>query len=70
MIIELTGSYSEIIYKPLPQDDPIRRKPDISLAKERLNWGPKVTMEEGLGQVVAYFRPLAEIHAPPAQVPC
>ena len=42
LIIELTGSKSKIIYLPLPQDDPLQRKPDIALAKERLDWEPKV----------------------------
>jgi len=70
LIIEITNSCSEIIYKQLPQDDPVRRKPDISLALEKLNWRPAVTLEEGLPKVVEYFRPLAEIHAPPTKVPC
>ena len=47
MIIQLTKSRSEIVFKPLPQGDPCRRRPDISLAKEQLNWEPTVTLEEG-----------------------
>jgi len=54
-IIELTGSKSEIVYKPLPQDDPVKRKPDISLAKEKLNWEPKVALDEGLKKTIEYF---------------
>jgi len=69
LIVEITGSGSDIIYKSLPQDDPVRRKPNITLAREKLDWQPTVTLEEGLPKVVEYFRPLAEIHAPPTKVP-
>jgi UDP-glucuronate decarboxylase len=56
MIIRLTNSKSEIKYMPMPQDDPIQRKPDISLAKEKLNnWQPKVELEEGLVKTISYF---------------
>lgn len=54
-IIELTGSRSEIVYKPLPADDPRQRQPDITLARERLGWEPKVTLREGLQPTIAYF---------------
>lgn len=55
-IISLTGSRSKITYLPLPEDDPIQRKPDISLAKEKLNgWEPKIQLEEGLIKTIAYF---------------
>ncbi|WP_339736744.1 UDP-glucuronic acid decarboxylase family protein [uncultured Sunxiuqinia sp.] len=55
-IISLTGSRSKITYLPLPEDDPIQRKPDISLAKEKLNgWEPKIQLEEGLVKTIAYF---------------
>ncbi|MCP4712934.1 MAG: SDR family oxidoreductase [Planctomycetes bacterium] len=70
LIVEITDSSSEIIFKPLPQDDPVRRKPNIKLAQDKLKWRPTITLEEGLPKVVEYFRPLAEIHAPPTQVPC
>lgn len=55
-IIELTGSKSEIVFKELPKDDPIKRKPDISLARERLGWEPKVELEEGLKETINYFK--------------
>ena len=55
-VIELTGSSSKIIYEPLPQDDPMQRQPDISLAKEKLNWEPKVKLEEGLKKTIDYFK--------------
>lgn len=57
-VIELTDSSSDIVYLPLPSDDPLKRKPDISLAKEKLGWEPKVPLEDGLAKTVAYFRSL------------
>ena len=56
IIIKLTGSKSKISYKNLPQDDPSRRKPDITLAKNKLNWNPKTSLEEGLIHTIKYFR--------------
>lgn len=55
-ILRLTGSKSKIIYKPLPQDDPKQRKPDITKAKELLGWSPKVSRREGLEKTLAYFK--------------
>ncbi len=55
IIIELTGSKSKIVYKPLPQDDPKQRRPDISLAKEKLNWEPKIELRIGLQKTIDYF---------------
>jgi UDP-glucuronate decarboxylase len=54
-VIRLTGSRSQLSFQPLPQDDPKQRKPDISLARARLDWEPKVQLEEGIGQTIAYF---------------
>jgi len=54
-IIEMTNSKSNIVYNSLPQDDPLQRKPDISLAKEKLKWQPNVKLEEGLVKTVEYF---------------
>ena len=54
-IIEMTNSKSEIILKPLPLDDPIRRKPDISLAKETLKWSPNISRQSGLEKTIEYF---------------
>lgn len=56
LIIKLTGSKSTIVYKPSPEDDPKQRKPDIRLAKKELGWEPKVSVEEGLGKTIEYFR--------------
>ncbi|HZS48520.1 MAG TPA: UDP-glucuronic acid decarboxylase family protein [Blastocatellia bacterium] len=56
MVLEMTGGNSSIVYKPLPSDDPRRRKPDISLAKEKLGWEPKVPLEEGLSSTIDYFK--------------
>jgi UDP-glucuronate decarboxylase len=54
-VIELTGSRSSIVAKPLPSDDPLQRKPDISLAKAKLGWTPKIQLDEGLRSTIAYF---------------
>lgn len=54
-IIQQTGSNSEVILKPLPSDDPQQRQPDISLAKEILDWEPVIELEEGLSKTIAYF---------------
>ena len=54
-IIEMTNSTSQITFKPLPKDDPTKRKPDISLAKEKLDWQPKVDFEEGIRNTIEYF---------------
>ena len=55
-IISLTQSASKLCYKPLPQDDPKQRRPDISFAKSALDWQPKVSLEDGLKTTIAYFR--------------
>jgi len=55
-IIALTGSKSRIVYKPLPQDDPKKRRPDIALAREKLDWQPEVKLEDGLKKTIEYFR--------------
>jgi UDP-glucuronate decarboxylase len=55
-IIELTGAKSKIVFLPLPQDDPFQRKPDIELAKKKLKWKPKISLEDGLKRTVKYFR--------------
>ncbi len=55
-IIELTKSKSKIVYKPLPQDDPKVRRPDISKARKLLKWEPKISLEEGLKKTIAWFK--------------
>ena len=57
-IINLTGSSSRIEYLPLPMDDPKRRRPDISLAREKLEWSPVIDMDEGLKRTIDYFKEL------------
>jgi len=52
----MTGSRSKITYKPLPQDDPMQRRPDISLAREVLGWEPVIQLEEGLVKTIDYFK--------------
>ena len=59
-VIEATNSKSEIIFEPLPEDDPKQRRPDISLAKEKLDWEPRVPLEEGLKKTVEYFADLLQ----------
>jgi dTDP-glucose 4,6-dehydratase len=57
-IRKLTGARSEIVFRPLPEDDPRQRRPDISKAKRLLGWEPTVGLEEGLGDTIAYFQRL------------
>jgi UDP-glucuronate decarboxylase len=57
-VVAMTGSKSRVIYQPLPQDDPTRRRPDIGLAREKLGWEPRITLEEGLQPTIEYFREL------------
>ena len=54
-IVKMTNSYSKIVYMPLPQDDPVQRKPDISLAEKELAWKPNVDLESGLKSTIMYF---------------
>jgi UDP-glucuronate decarboxylase len=56
MLIGMTGSCSRIIFRELPQDDPTQRRPDITLAREKLGWEPLVSLAEGLKRTIAYFR--------------
>ena len=58
LILEFTGSKSKIVYKPLPSDDPTKRQPNITLAKTKLNWEPKVDIKDGLRHTVEYFKAL------------
>jgi len=55
-VLELTGSRSKIKFNPLPSDDPVRRCPEITLAREKLGWQPKVGLDEGLQKTIAYFQ--------------
>ena len=54
-IVDMTGSSSKLVYKPLPSDDPRQRQPDITLAKKTLGWEPKIKLEEGLVKTIAWF---------------
>jgi UDP-glucuronate decarboxylase len=56
LVIELTGSKSKLVERPLPVDDPTRRQPDITLAKKHLDWQPKVKLREGLAKTIAWFK--------------
>jgi nucleoside-diphosphate-sugar epimerase len=55
-VIALTGSSSDIIHRPLPTDDPTRRRPDITKARRLLEWEPEVSLDDGLTRTLAYFR--------------
>ena len=56
LVVELTGSDSKLVYRPLPADDPTRRCPDISLAKEKLGWEPAIPLREGLTKTIEWFK--------------
>jgi UDP-glucuronate decarboxylase len=55
-VIELTGSTSKLVFRPLPEDDPLQRRPNIDLARSKLGWEPKIQLQEGLKRTIAYFR--------------
>jgi len=56
LVLDQTGSKSKLVYRPLPADDPTKRKPDITLAKQKLGWEPKVPLAEGLKRTIAWFK--------------
>ena len=58
MTLEMVGSASKLVHRPLPADDPRQRQPDISLAREVLGWRPRVELEEGLARTIEHFREL------------
>ncbi len=55
-VLKMTGSKSKLVYEPLPEDDPVKRQPDISLAKSELGWQPKIDLEDGLKKTIEYFK--------------
>jgi dTDP-glucose 4,6-dehydratase len=55
LVLELTGSASEVVHEPLPVDDPTQRRPDLTVARAELGWGPEVELREGLGRTADYF---------------
>ncbi len=59
-VIDMTGSSSELIYKPLPQNDPVQRNPDISQAGELIDWRPTINLEQGLEKTIGYFKQLLQ----------
>jgi UDP-glucuronate decarboxylase len=60
-VLRLTGSSAKLTFKPLPVDDPQQRQPNIGLAKEKLTWEPKVNLEDGLKETIAYFKKLLDV---------
>ncbi len=69
VVIEITGSRSQLVFQPLPADDPKQRQPNIALAKEALNWQPSVPLREGLQSTIAYFDRLLSAHSNERIVP-
>lgn len=61
-VVELVGSSSSIVFKPLPQDDPIKRRPDIAIAEKELGWTPQVDLKDGLKDTIRYFKNLLDNH--------
>ena len=55
-VIALTGSAAKIVHQPLPEDDPLQRQPNITLAKKQLGWEPKIQLEEGIKRTIQYFK--------------
>jgi UDP-glucuronate decarboxylase len=68
-VIALTGSSSEISHNPLPQDDPVQRCPDISLAKKQLGWKPQISLDEGLKKTIVYFQEILGLTVNPQKQP-
>ena len=66
LVLELTGSSSKLVFRPLPIDDPTQRQPDITLAKKHLDWQPKVSLREGLLKTIEWFRSIESEPLPPA----
>jgi UDP-glucuronate decarboxylase len=56
LVLELTGSSSKLVFRPLPADDPTQRCPDIALAREAIGWAPKIDLADGLRETIRYFR--------------
>ena len=54
-VLAMTGSHSALVYESLPEDDPVQRQPDITLARTNLDWLPTVDLDEGLGETIRYF---------------
>ncbi|MEO8374335.1 MAG: UDP-glucuronic acid decarboxylase family protein [Sphingomonas bacterium] len=60
LVVEMTGSQSELVFRPLPQDDPMQRKPDITLARATLGWEPTIALRQGLVKTIEYFSQLSD----------
>ncbi len=65
LVLELTGVPSKLVMRPLPADDPTRRRPDITLAKSKLDWQPKISLREGLTKTIDWFRSIDLDHYRP-----
>jgi len=69
-VLQLTGSKSELVFKGLPEDDPMQRKPDISLANRELGWKPSVALDDGLRRTINYFQNASNTSAPASPPSC
>jgi len=72
LVVELSGSSSKIVVaRPLPEDDPLQRQPDITLAKEKLDWEPQIALREGLAKTIEWFKSvdMQSFRAPSAPTP-
>ena len=65
LVLKLTGSKSKIVHRPLPPDDPTQRQPDITLAREKLDWQPSIELEEGLAKTIEWFKSISLSHYRP-----
>jgi nucleoside-diphosphate-sugar epimerase len=68
LVIEMTGSRSELAFRPLPEDDPRTRQPDITVARSVLDWEPRVSLRQGLERTIPYFRKLVDERGATARV--
>ena len=68
-VTELTGSASSLVHEKLPADDPVRRRPNIGRAVERLGWSPTIQLDEGLGRTIADFRARISLQGAPRVTP-
>jgi UDP-glucuronate decarboxylase len=68
MIMELTNSRSRVVYRPLPQDDPKQRRPDVSKASKELHWSPRVGLKEGLIKTIEYFEQMVRGRPVPSTI--
>jgi len=67
-VLRLTGSHSRVVHRPLPADDPHRRRPDITRAQRKLGWEPRVSLDDGLRETIRWFRHELQLAARPVML--